>query len=564
MAEDAKPVRVDQIDWRALFPVLNLLRTFGVAIHPYRLLVALLLMLGLMLYGLLLNWLWIQTGEPVYPGEVAAHRELDRDAFARWRAERPATIAREVEDLLSDRAIDYEPAEDASVAERVDAGMSAVAAYYDGELQQLSFDDQLRELEARRDRGELDAEAFEAQRKALRQRRDAGELSVSVPTGVHARLAEARGRRLAALRALRPTGVFYAALDFKLNALCRLSVALLTLDTGVADLAPGGTFSADSGTAGALYDLCVTLPCWLWHTHACFFVLWLVGAWALVALLGGALCRMAAMHVGRDERISLRSALSFALGKWLWLFLTPIIPLIVLLLIAFVMALVGMVFNLPVLDVIGGLLFGLALFGGLVAAVIVVGLVAGMNLFAPAIATEGSDAFDAISRAYSYVLFRPWRLLGYTFTSLVYGAATGLFVTGMLALTLLLAHGFAGEWVWAGGSDWAATRFDQIVPLAGTAALSYEADLSSLDASGRIAAVLIRGWIYILLCTLGAYGLSYWFCAQTWIYLLLRRVADGNEYDDVYVEADPEVGIAAPAPDKVEPPDGGAAATPTA
>ena len=59
---------------------------------------------------------------------------------------------------------------------------------------------------------------------------------------------------------------------------------------------------------------------------------------------------------------------------------------------------------------------------------VLLGTVGGFNLMYPTIAVEGSDSFDAISRTFSYVYARPWRMLFYTLVAIVYGALCYLFV----------------------------------------------------------------------------------------------------------------------------------------
>nr|HPR08647.1 hypothetical protein [Denitromonas sp.] len=60
--------------------------------------------------------------------------------------------------------------------------------------------------------------------------------------------------------------------------------------------------------------------------------------------------------------------------------------------------------GVPVLDVIGGFLFGFMLFLGSVAAVFLLALAFGCHLLTPAVAVEDADAFDAVSRSFSYLV----------------------------------------------------------------------------------------------------------------------------------------------------------------
>ena len=59
----------------------------------------------------------------------------------------------------------------------------------------------------------------------------------------------------------------------------------------------------------------------------------------------------------------------------------------------------------------------------------------------------------------------------------------------------------------------------------------------SLSATGKVAACLTRLWVGGVMLLLWAYAVSYYVCASTWVYLLLRRSADGTEFDDVYSDA---------------------------
>ena len=78
--------------------------------------------------------------------------------------------------------------------------------------------------------------------------------------------------------------------------------------------------------------------------------------------------------------------------------------------------------------------------------------------------------------------------------------------------------------------------------------------------SAAIASWIMSGWLWLLWLLLPAYIVSYYFSSQTWVYLLLRKAADGMEYDDMYVEDEPIGGggglasTAPPAPPATAPP----------
>ena len=498
MAEQTDPIRVEEIDWPALLPFVQIFRSFRTAIGPAKMVVALLLVVALYLFGLLLDGLFF--GDSAYRGEPDAYAtRTSDDAFARWRIERPVKLA----DELTLMAI--EPKTDQPFPDRLESAWDAVKEKY------VRLRDELAKRE------DLDKPEFRSR---------------------SANLTRSRAAELNGLRQLQPQGVFAAALSFKLDAFERLVSAATSLRFGFAQVMASTPPNRDT-VVGAVQDLVITLPCWLAHAHGRFLMVWLLGATALCALLGGAVCRMAALQATRDERISIREALKFARDKWVWLFLSPLIPLLLVLLIWLPMAIVGLVFNVPVLDVLGSIIFGLALFGGFVVALILIGLAGGFNLLYPAIAVEGSESFDALSRVYHYVFFRAWRLIFYNVVALVYGAATYLFVGALIFLILMVTQKFAGSFVWASAPG-VADRFELIMPPPQVGQLGYELDWSSLAGSAAVTAALIKVWSFVLVALLGAYAVSYYYCAQTWIYLLLRRAADGTEYDDVYLEPSPD------------------------
>jgi hypothetical protein len=70
-------------------------------------------------------------------------------------------------------------------------------------------------------------------------------------------------------------------------------------------------------------------PLWLWSNHWLFAILYT--AWFLLiwSIFGGAIARIAAVHVARDEKISVRSALSFSAAKVLSFVFAPIIPVLI-------------------------------------------------------------------------------------------------------------------------------------------------------------------------------------------------------------------------------------------
>src|SRR5262249_40031106 len=138
--------------------------------------------------------------------------------------------------------------------------------------------------------------------------------------------------------------------------------------------------------------------------------LWAVAVWAL---FGGAITRIAAMKLGREESVSTVEALRFARKKWASYFAAPLFPMLGVLLALIPMALAGLLLRLPVATFLLGLFWPLMLIGGVIMAIFLLGLLFGWPLMWSTISTEGNDSFDALSRSYSYVFQRPLQYLFY-------------------------------------------------------------------------------------------------------------------------------------------------------
>ncbi|MEZ6190573.1 MAG: hypothetical protein R3C45_04700 [Phycisphaerales bacterium] len=345
--------------------------------------------------------------------------------------------------------------------------------------------------------------------------------------------------------------IFKTLVEQQVGAFERLVVSATALDFGLTDLLSGK--GADSGgVIGALASMVVRTPGWLYSTHPWFMVVFLLYAFALTSLIGAAVCRVAAIDACLNKHTSAFAGLKFALEHWVQIMLAPLIPLGVIVVIRLVLALAGLVFfSAPVLDVIGAAIFILFLLLGFIAAMLLIGLALGGNLLIPGITVEGTDAFDAVSRAYNYVVGRPWRYFFYTAVMIVYGAVTYLLV-GLVVFSTIwftrhcLSLGAVGEV--ADG----VTRLDAVMPEPQWGRLLVDPDWDQLGGTGTVAAALVMVWIKLLIAVLPAFAVSYYFNAQTWVYLLLRRSADLVDFDDVYIEPDPET-TDTPAGDKLEP-----------
>jgi len=171
----------------------------------------------------------------------------------------------------------------------------------------------------------------------------------------------------------------------------------------------------------------------------------LLGVWAAGLLVGSffgmAVTRMAAVELTSDRRSDLREALGFARNHWHWGFLTPAGLLVGALALVGVAA--GLFFLGGLFDVLLVFAAPAALLLVVGAVVLVMGLLAGGILAWPTIATEWSDAFDAITRVYGYSFAHAPRVAAYRIgVFFLLRAFRAVVVLGLLALALRFGLGY--------------------------------------------------------------------------------------------------------------------------
>lgn len=198
-----------------------------------------------------------------------------------------------------------------------------------------------------------------------------------------------------------------------------------------------GQWLADLGgwkSAPVSYSAGIWILFWSWTA-----VVW--------SFFSGAVCRTAAVKLAREEVIEIGEALRFGGRKFLAnlssiLFVFLIGGLFLLLINA---TIGGWLARIPYLGDIGlGLLFPLILLSTCLAVFVAALGVLGFNLASAAIATEASDPFDGVSRAWNYVLARPWQVLLTLFATFLYLSLVVFFGQAMLKASVKTLA--LGEW----------------------------------------------------------------------------------------------------------------------
>ncbi|MBI1375355.1 MAG: hypothetical protein GC159_21775 [Phycisphaera sp.] len=335
-------------------------------------------------------------------------------------------------------------------------------------------------------------------------------------------------------------GVFDATLEVTIATFEKGVRAVAGLNFGFDQLAPGAAPN-DSSIIGACRTLFITMPMWLISSHPAYTSVYALVLLLLWSLLGGAISRQMATEATIGQTISAGESIAFVWRRWLRYIFAPVLPMIFVVALGLMLAIAGLLLRVWGLNVIVGVLFFLVLGIAFVMALLLVVWFAGVHLLYPGLSTEGTDALEVLARAFSYVLARPWRLLGYTVVALIYGTITYLFVGLFIFIMITVAHLAMGLWAGDGFNDlFPQPRFAEMRPeMTDTAAGPYKAT-----------GVLIAVWLRILIGVLGAYAISFYFAAYTQVYLLLRRWTDGTDCAEVFLE---NATIAVPVRDKVEP-----------
>ena len=288
---------------------------------------------------------------------------------------------------------------------------------------------------------------------------------------------------------------------------------------------------------------CITALRWAFRYHTLYCIIFIAIILAVTSISGGAICRISALQVARGEKPGLTEAIRFSTKRFTSFFTAPLAPITIILFIGIFIVLLGLIGNIPYVgELIVGLSMPLTLFAGFLITVVVIGTVAGFNLMFPAIAYDGSDCFDAISRSFSYVYSRPWRMLAYTLITVVYGSICYLFVRFFAFLSLFFSHWFLRLSLWAqnGSSEMEMNKLNSIWPE--PEFMKLMVDPSTLNAANngteKVAAFLIYIFLLVVIGLVVSFIINFYFSANTIIYSLLRHKVDTTAFEDIYTPPD--------------------------
>jgi hypothetical protein len=247
-------------------------------------------------------------------------------------------------------------------------------------------------------------------------------------------------------------------------------------------------------------------------------VIQFLGQAAVLTLVGGALARLAAVSLVRFERPSVVESLSFVGSHAPALLGAPLSPFIGLASFALLGAAVGLCFKLsaPVGPILGGLLAFIPLLLALPMALLTIGQALGWPLMVATVAIEGEDAFDSLSRSYSYVFQRFFKLLILILLAWAIAALMFMIVALIVPFILAIAH-----------------RILALVAPSDT----LTAFTTRPSAGATPGAAILDFWIQAVRVIASSWVYSAFWSAVVAIYLVLRRCVDGTSVEDATFDA---------------------------
>lgn len=312
-------------------------------------------------------------------------------------------------------------------------------------------------------------------------------------------------------------GVFTTLWDFCTERFNRSSAALVKLDF-------------KSVLRNIL--LCTQALLWAVKYHTMYSAIYFTLLIGIIAIAGGAICRCAALEFAQGAKPGFTEIIRFSIGKFKGLLIAPLLPVIIMLVIGSTIFLLGLIGNIPFA---GEILIALGLLPafiiGLILSFALIGTMAGSTLMYPAIGYEGSDGFDAISRSFAYIFARPLSMFFYFLIASVYGSFCHLFVRFFAFLLLIITYGLValGLSVSSGGME----KLAAIWPKPSFFNLLGTAEPMVGNFSQSVAAFLIHITVMIPVLVVASFVISFYFCACTIIYAILRRDVDNTSTNDI-------------------------------
>lgn len=345
----------------------------------------------------------------------------------------------------------------------------------------------------------------------------AGEVLIQVRDGYQAKraaveddeipppLAEDRYRStIKIIEASQPLGIFEATTNHVIARFDEMMYSIVFLD-------PTQLMFAAS-------ELFLFTPSALWSDYKFFTITMAIVLVIVLGIGGGTLSRLCACEIATGDKLRLNDGVDFAISSWRPLIFSLVLPLLIAIVLCLFLMVGGLILSLPFLDVIGGLLYPIALLLGFGITFLLIGYAFGFSLLIPAVACENCDAADAQQRAYHYFLTKPLHLIGYGFVGLV-GLAVGFIIASNVG-QVLLDITTAAVGMWSENPAFTASH--------------SAGEVITLSWHIEFASSLVSFWSAIVGYLVAGYVFANFYSASTIVYMLMRRACDKQELTEVW------------------------------
>lgn len=229
----------------------------------------------------------------------------------------------------------------------------------------------------------------------------------------------------------------------------------------------------------------------------------------VILFFWASIARLSALDLARGERVSPAHAFGYALSRWRPLSVAVFGPIIMIGLLWAILASAGWVLlSFPVVNILGALLWPVMLMIGGVMVMIGAGISLGGPMLVPAVVCELEDGIDAFQRAFGYVFRSPARTFVYLLLAIGLGVVSVSIALGVSMMWTGITSAAAETWL----SEQASERLGQGAPG------------SILGVLGAIPLLIVAG-----------FGLSYAATATSVLYLIMRRIVDGQEITELHL-----------------------------
>lgn len=308
---------------------------------------------------------------------------------------------------------------------------------------------------------------------------------------------------MADIESKRPLGIFEATAKHASSRFTEMMYAVVLLEPTQL------MFIAD--------ELFLGTPTVLWSDHKLFTIIYTIILVIILGIGGGTISRLCACEIATNQRIRLNDGVDFALSSWRPLITSLVLPLLIAVILYLLLMGGGWLLSMPFLDVVGGLLYPIALLLGFGITFLLIGYAFGFCLLIPAVTCENCDAADAQQRAYHYFLSKSLHLVGYGFVALI-GLAVGFVIASSVGEALLNITASAVG-AWSENPAFATT------PASDAITLSWHSEFASS---------MVSFWNAIVNYLVAGYVFANFYSASTIVYMLMRRACDKQELTEVW------------------------------